>query len=114
MKHLLLAATIIGLLPGCLLATNSNTTHQGRYISETTLAKVQPGATKAEVAAHLGSPSEQSSSPEGREVWKWEYEATTTRRCTFLLIVTSARKTRSTHAVHAEFEGDRLVRTWRD
>lgn len=102
------------LLPGCLIGSSSKTDHSGRYLSESTMREVEPGASKDFVLSVCGEPTERIDGANGAELWKWEYEQTTDSSGSVLFLISSQKKTRAEGAVWVKFEGDAVVRVWRD
>lgn len=109
-----LALVLAVLLPGCLIGSSSKTDHSGRYLSEQTMREVQPGASKDFVLSVCGEPSERIDAGDGAELWKWAYRQTTDSSGSVLFLIASSKKTSAEGAVWVKFEGDAVVRVWRD
>jgi outer membrane protein assembly factor BamE (lipoprotein component of BamABCDE complex) len=102
------------LLGSCLFGAETDITTTGRYVSEETLSRIQPGESQEFVASLLGAPSEKIPSATGNEIWRWAYSATTTEKGGIFLIARTQKTTAESGTTFVEFSEGKVVRTWRD
>jgi outer membrane protein assembly factor BamE (lipoprotein component of BamABCDE complex) len=108
------ALALAVLLPGCLVGSSSQTDYSGRYLSEETIAEIHPGASKDFVLQLCGEPTARITADDGAELWKWEYRQQTTSSGGVFLLVGTSKSSKSEGAVWVKFDGDQVVRVWRD
>src|SRR4026208_414838 len=60
-------------LSSCIINANSHTTRSGKFISNETLSRIEPGKTLDYVEALIGQPSTKTKLTDGTEIWKWNY-----------------------------------------
>jgi outer membrane protein assembly factor BamE (lipoprotein component of BamABCDE complex) len=103
-------------LGGCVIVNaDSHTRYEGRYVSDETLAQIQPGATQEYVTALLGEPSSRNELSDGSSVWKWAYSKRVTSQSHVLLLFSGDSSKENAGAVYVDFGTDHLVRRhWRD
>lgn len=106
----------VSTLAGCVIVNaDSHTRYEGRYVSDETLAQIQPGATQEYVIALIGEPSSRSELSDNSEVWKWAYSKRVTSQNHVLLLFSGDSSKESAGAVYVDFGPDGLVRRhWRD
>lgn len=98
----------------CLIGSETHTHREGRRISQETLDGVRPGNSKEYVLALLGEPSRRTPIENGRQIWSWEYRTVKQSEGSIFLLASSDSKTEESGAVFVEFEGDLVLKTWRD
>ena len=102
------------MLPACLIHADTSTSYSGKYVSETTLERVEIGMTKNAARALLGEPSESVDVDEETDIWVWRYSEHSVRESHVFLVLSSDSNTERDGASYVEFRGDSVVRTWRD
>jgi outer membrane protein assembly factor BamE (lipoprotein component of BamABCDE complex) len=104
------------LLVGCVIVNaDSHTKYEGRYVSDETLAQIQPGATQEYVLALMGEPSNRTELSDGTSIWKWAYSKRVSSQNHVLLLFSGDSSKESAGAVYVDFGPDHLVRRhWRD
>jgi len=108
-----LVAVLAFSVSGCLIGTSEDTKYKGRYISEETLKKVEPGDTQDEVRSLLGSPSTSVEKKTGMTIWTYSYTQATTKSGAVFLLFGSSKTTNTEGAVYVEFDADdKVVKTW--
>jgi outer membrane protein assembly factor BamE (lipoprotein component of BamABCDE complex) len=103
-------------LAGCVIVNaDSHTRYEGRYVSDETLARIQPGASQEYVIALIGEPSLRTDLSDGSSIWKWAYSKKVTSQNHVLLLFSGDSSKESQGAVYVDFGPDHLVRrNWRD
>lgn len=113
------AATIVLLLSiaatqGCLVSSRSRTEYSGRYISETGLARIEPGKSTPDfVRATLGEPTTKTELDDGA-LWRYEYTKTTSGSGTVFLLFAGSNHTEKSGAVCIRFRDGIVAEKWRD
>ncbi len=102
------------LLSSCLFGADTDISSTGRYVSEETLARIQPGERQEFVTSLLGPPSEKIVSATGNEIWRWAYSSTTTEKGGIFLIAHTRKTTSESGTTFVEFAEGKVVRSWRD
>lgn len=102
------------LLSSCLFGADTDVSSKGRYVSEQTLAQIQPGESVAFVTSLLGEPSEKITSASGSEIWRWDYSSTTTEKGGIFLIARTQKRTSESSSTYVEFSDEVVVNSWRD
>lgn len=103
---------VSGLLSGCLVATSSQTTHSGSYVSDSTWSKLEKGRTSQEwVLTVIGQPTSKSTVPGGKEVWKFSYTTRTENDGAVFLIFAGSSKEENASNAFIEFK-DGIVTDW--
>lgn len=100
-------------VPGCLVASSSNTTYSGTRVAESTFEQIKAGSTTMGwVNATLGAPTSKAKTGND-EVWKYIYtETTDSSGAVFLLFAGSSSK-ENTGAVFIEFRDGVVINKWR-
>jgi len=129
-RHLLLALTVLTLLPlqSCLFGSTSQTTQEGRVVSDETLSRVTPGSSPTFVRGLLGEPTDivpdeikKPGKKEGEtiiekrgELWRYSYSKSTKSSGAVFLIFGSSSKSEEKGTVYVEFQKGQVTKTWRD
>jgi outer membrane protein assembly factor BamE (lipoprotein component of BamABCDE complex) len=94
---------------------DSHKTSQGRFVGDTTLSRIEPGATQEYVLAVIGEPTTRTNLSTGGAVWKWEFSEKVTRSGHVLFVVRDDSTKETRGAAYVEFGEDGLVSaSWRD
>lgn len=120
--HRLAIASIVGLagvsltaLPGCIASGSSYTKAEGRYISNDTISRIEPGVTQRDwVLAVLGDPTSKSTLSDGREIWKWSSKTVSKSSGSVFLLVHGSNREVTERTVYVELEGDTVLSAWKD
>lgn len=126
----LLVLSLFFLLPlqSCLFGSSTQTTQEGRRVSDETLKRVVPGSSADFVRGLLGEPTDIVKDEEKRpgkkegetiivkkgEIWRYSYSKSTSSSGGVFLIFGSSRKSQEKGTVYVEFKADQVVKTWRD
>ena len=102
------------LLASCLISSDSATSVSGRYVSEQTLATIEPGKSSDYVASVLGEPTQKNTLPDGTEIWKWCYSKTTSSKTAVIFLIGSKADVTSEHTTFVEIKDGVVVKAWRD
>lgn len=108
----LLAASLT--LPSCLVGSKTETEANGRFVSAETLERVSVGESKSFVLSLLGEPSLKIDSSTGGQIWKWAYSSKTKRTSGVLLLASSSNTISENGAAYVEFQGNQVIKSWRD
>jgi outer membrane protein assembly factor BamE (lipoprotein component of BamABCDE complex) len=108
----LLALVLCLGLSGCLIGSRSRTHHEGRYVSQETLAQIETGRSKAYVLALIGEPSEKKTVDEHTELWSWSYTERTDSGGHVIFILSSDRSTETQRTTFVEFHDSLVVKAW--
>ncbi len=104
-------------LTGC-VAGSSSSKLSGTHIGHNTIGQIEPGVTnKAWVLATLGEPSSKSSldsADGGTEIWRYEWTHRRKASGWVFPIVVGSSNAETSGKAYVEFEGDTVVRAWRD
>jgi len=101
-------------LSGCLIGSSSRTEHTGIYVSEKTLAQIQPGKDKSYVIALIGDPETKHTLDDGSELWKWSYSEEKTSRGSVIFLISSNKTVATKRATFVEFRDSKVVKAWTD
>jgi outer membrane protein assembly factor BamE (lipoprotein component of BamABCDE complex) len=108
-------AAMGGVVPGCLVTSQSRTEYSGRYVGPETFERVQEGKSSQEfVRATLGEPTCRTPLSDGTEVWKWEYQKTHSGSGTVFLLFGGSDRTEHPGAAYVTFKDGVVARKWRD
>ena len=100
-------------VPGCLVASTSNTTYSGTRVSETTFDQIKAGnTTMGWINATLGDPSSKAKTGDD-EVWKYVYTERTDSTGAVFLLFGGASSKQSTGTVFIEFKDGVVINKWR-
>ena len=113
----LLALPLIFLagIGGCLVATSSNETHNGKYISPSSWDQIQPGKTSQDwVTATLGDPTTKTRIDSDGEVWKYSYKIHKDSSGAVFLIFAGSSSQDIDGSAFIEFKDHVVTRRWRD
>jgi outer membrane protein assembly factor BamE (lipoprotein component of BamABCDE complex) len=99
---------------GCLIGSSTSTEYEGNYVSEETLAEIQPGMDEASVVSLIGEPSSKVQTRPGAEVWTWRYRKEKTTSGSVFLLISAESTTEDSGAVRVSFLNERVVKSWRD
>ena len=129
-NRLLLVFSFLAFLPlqSCLFGSSSQTTQEGRTVSDETLKRVTPGSSPSFVRGLLGEPTDivpdevkRPGKKEGEtiiikkgEVWRYSYSKSTTSTGAVFLIFGSSSKSQEKGSVYVEFKAEQVFKTWRD
>lgn len=108
------ALVACALASACVIASDSDTSVSGRYVSETTLAAIEPGKTSDYAMAILGEPSQKSVLKDGVEIWQWHYTKRTASDTAVIFLVAAENNTTTQHTTYVEFKDGVVVKAWRD
>ena len=125
---LVLALLILFPMQSCLFGSSTQTTQEGRVVSDETLKRVTPGSSPSFVRGLLGEPTDIVPDQEKRpgnkpgetilvkkgEVWRYSYSKSTTSSGGVFLIFGSSKKSQEKGSVYVEFKDDQVIKTWRD
>lgn len=130
MSRLLLGLALAALLPlqSCLFGSTTQTTQEGRMVSNETLARVTPGSSPAFVRGLLGEPTDivpdeikkpgkksgETITQKIGEVWRYSYSKSTKSSGAVFLIFGSTSKSQEKGTVYVEFKDGQVTKTWRD
>jgi outer membrane protein assembly factor BamE (lipoprotein component of BamABCDE complex) len=98
----------------CLIGTSSRTENTGKYVSQNTLAQIQPGKDKAYVLALIGEPTTKSTIDGNTEIWKWCYTEQKNSSGHVIFLVSSDKRIQTEHTTFVEFYGSSVVKAWTD
>ncbi|MFQ5504960.1 MAG: outer membrane protein assembly factor BamE [Planctomycetota bacterium] len=102
-------------LASCLIDSSSTTNVDGRYVSDETLSRIEPGRSKDFVLALLGPASEiVDAEQEGSEIWRYSYRRETRRSGGFIFLFSTSKRVESSGTVYVEFKDGKVVESWRD
>ncbi len=108
-------AAALGAMPGCLINSHSSTSISGRYISDSSLDRVEVGKTKQDfVKATLGEPTCRSTLDDGSEVWRWDYKKTTSGNGTVFLLFSGDNHNEKQGSTYVMFKDGVVSEKWRD
>src|SRR5271170_7192957 len=111
--HLTLLLSISWLLSGCLVATSSQTTHSGDYVSDATWSKLEKGRTSQEwVLTVIGQPTSKSTVGSGKEIWKFSYTTRTENNGAVFLIFAGSSKEENSSNAYIEFKNGIVTDWW--
>ena len=129
-SRLLLVLSIFVVLPlqSCLFGSSTQTTQEGRVVSDETLNRVTPGSSPNFVRGLLGEPTDIVPDEEKRpgkkegetiivkkgEVWRYSYSKSTKSTGAVFLIFGSSSKSQEKGSVYVEFKAGQVIKTWRD
>ena len=110
----IVAFSVLLALSGCLVVGSSTHKRTGNYVSEATLAKIEPGkTTQGWVLATLGEPDKRNKLEDGTEVWCWKYtEHRESNGAVFLLFANSDEK-EIRGSVFVEMKDNVVTNKWR-
>jgi hypothetical protein len=98
---------------GCLVSSDTQQTHAGVNVPETTFAQIQPGKTTVGwVQATLGEPTSKTNA-DGDVVWKYTYTERTDSSGALFLIFGGHSSTESSKTAYVEFKDGVVVNKWR-
>ena len=115
-RALLLPAVVclsIG-LSGCLIGSHTRTENSGQFVSENTLAQIQPGKDKSYVVALAGEPTSKVAVDASTEIWKWSYSQEVNSSGHVILLANSDTQTETRHTTFVEFNNSKVVKAWTD
>jgi len=102
----------LALLSGCLVAATSQTSHDGLFVADGTLARIEKGKTSRDwVLATIGQPSSKSTTSDGGEIWKYTYTTHTNSDTTIFLLFAGTSSDDATQTAYIEFK-DAVVTNW--
>lgn len=107
----LLAAPLAG---GCVINASSNSEVSGRYVSEATIQRIQPGKDAEYVLALLGEPSSRTQVSDGTEIWKWGYRKEKRSGSGIAFVFSGKSTTTTEHTTYVELKDGVVVKSWRD
>lgn len=110
----LLLASLAVTVPACLVSSKTKTEVSGRYVSEETLSKVEPGMSSDDVQALLGEPTSRSIPEEGIDLWRWEYSRKETSSGAVFLVFATSNETENRGSVSVKFRDGVVTKTWRE
>jgi len=115
-RKLALSLTFAALatLGGCVIGSNTKTTIEGTYGGEETSRQIEPGSSKAYVLALLGEPTSTVDLGEGHMIWKWRYVERKRSSGSLLVLFSSESDYESASNAFVEFQGDEVLKAWRD
>jgi|ERR1700722_8291447 len=102
----------LGLMSGCLVATSSQTTHTGSFVSDETWNKIEKGKTSQEwVLTVVGQPTQKSNLKDGKEIWKYTYTTRTQNGGGVFLLYAGSSSEETIGNAFIEFK-DGIVTDW--
>ena len=105
--------TALAAMTGCLVTASSQTTHNGKQVSQETFAQVKPGTTTIGwVEATLGSPTSKSKIGDD-EVWKYVYTEHTDSSGAIFLIFGGSGSSEKSETAFIEFKDGIVINKWR-
>ncbi|MCA9299718.1 MAG: hypothetical protein KDA28_11660 [Phycisphaerales bacterium] len=114
MKRLIASAILVTGLGGC-IGGHSSSSVSGRYVSDATITRIEPGETSQEwVLAVAGEPTRRTTLSSGNEMWVWEYHRSKSSRGSVFLLFNSSSKTQVDEAAYVEFRDGIVVDAWTD
>ena len=126
----LIVLSLLALMPlqSCLFGSSTQTSQEGRTVSDETLKRVIPGSSPNFVRGLLGEPTDIVKDEEKRpgkkpgetilvkkgEIWRYSYSKSTTSKGGVFLIFGSSSQSQEKGTVYVEFKEDQVLKTWRD
>ena len=108
-----LLAALVG-LSGCLVGGSSQVRHEGNFVADSTLERIEPGKTQQSwVLATLGSPSEKTEVAPNHELWKYSYKEVKNSSGYVFLIFGGCDSKETSGRVFVELEDGVVTKTWR-
>jgi len=107
-------------LSGCLINSNTNEYETGTHISQTTLARIEPGTTTQDwVRSVLGEPSRTDSfhpqdSEKHGEIWVYEWKKTRSSSGSIIFLIDTTSNKQQHETYYIEFIDGIVSRTWAD
>ena len=109
-----LSLPICLLLCGCLVMHDNQEKTTGKYVSETTMAQIQPGKTTAGwVKSILGEPSAVDKVDSNSEIWKYSYTEQKESNGAVFLIFAGTTKKEKKGTAFVEFKDGVVTNHWR-
>jgi hypothetical protein len=100
-------------IPGCLVSHESETTHTGTDVAQSTFEQIKVNQTTIGwVHATLGDPSSKTSDG-GDEVWKYAYTEHTDSSGAVFLLFGGTSSTDKTKTAFIEFRNGIVINKWR-
>lgn len=99
-------------LTSCLIGTSSRTENSGTYVSQETLAQIQPGKSKSYVVALIGEPTIKKIVDDGTEIWKWNYTEEKNSSGHVIFLVSTNKRSETQHTTFVEFHDSSVVKAW--
>ena len=84
------------------------------YVSENTLAQIQPGKDKAYVIALIGEPTSKTVIDDTTEIWKWCYTEEKNSQGHVILLISSNSHTQTQRTTFVEFGNSKVIKAWTD
>lgn len=110
----LLAVGTLLSLSGCLIMGSAKQERTGNYVSDATLARIEPGKTTAGwVIATLGEPDTRSKVEDDRELWRWNYKETRTSNAAVFLLFGGSDEKETSGSAFLELKDGIVVNKWR-
>jgi outer membrane protein assembly factor BamE (lipoprotein component of BamABCDE complex) len=110
----LILCVVLALLSGCLITNQSNTTHTGTNVSQSTFDQIKAGSTTIGwVHATLGEPTSKTVDDGDDEVWKYSFTEHTDSSGSVFLIFGGASSNEKTNTVFIEFKSGIVINKWR-
>ncbi len=111
LQHILVSLLL--LCSGCLITSNSETTHNGTRVSTDTFAQIKPGSTTSIwVEATLGPPTSKNKT-DTDEVWKYVYSEHTNSDGAVFLLFGGSSSTDKSEICFIEFKDGVVTNKWR-
>jgi outer membrane protein assembly factor BamE (lipoprotein component of BamABCDE complex) len=109
-----LAWGVLLALSGCLVSGSASQKRTGKYVSDATMARIEPGKTTAGwVMATMGEPSSRNKMEDGSEVWRWDYTETRHSTAAVFLIFGGSDEKQNDGSVFVEMKDGVVVNKWR-
>jgi outer membrane protein assembly factor BamE (lipoprotein component of BamABCDE complex) len=101
------------LTTGCLVTSNSETSHYGTRVAPETFAQIKPGTTTIGwVEATLGTPTSKNKN-DNDEVWKYTYHEHTDSSGAIFLIFGGSDSSDRSETAFIEFKDGIVINKWR-
>jgi outer membrane protein assembly factor BamE (lipoprotein component of BamABCDE complex) len=111
----ILLPSLLVMLAGCLVTSNSHVTRSGNYVPEATFDRIEPGKTsEGWVRATLGEPTLKTKvGNDNGEIWKWNYSEKKSGNGTLFLIFSGHNEDEKSHAAYVELKNGVVTKKWR-
>ncbi|HTF87647.1 MAG TPA: outer membrane protein assembly factor BamE [Planctomycetota bacterium] len=101
-------------LPGCLIGSKTSSQNSGKFVSQNTLAQIEPGKDKSYVVALIGDPTSKTKLDDSSELWKWCYTQDKRSTNSVIFLVGTESHTATERTTFVEFHDGKVVKAWAD
>jgi hypothetical protein len=101
-------------MPGCLISSHSREDLSGKYVSQATFGRIEPGVTTRKwVEGTLGEPSQRTVCEEGSELWKYSYSKRQSSSGSLLFVFGGSSVKETAGSAYVQMRDGVVEKAWR-